>query len=119
MFGTIAVVQAICATVPLLSLKVLGVVHVGIVLKAIPVDVAVIATPILSESTLVGRRFAGNSKSRKGDRGNKNQLTKHSCFPPHVGLNNGSQGLDRRILSPSERVAADKLFDEMDVLEDA
>ncbi len=80
-FLRVAVVQAIATAVVLLAPEILWVVHVGIVIEAIPITSRGLPAPGLAVSTLLGRSGLGDHHGAANEHDGKNQMTEHCCFP--------------------------------------
>ena len=81
-FRWVAVIHVVAATKVLLAPKVLGVVHVGVVIKAVPISGACLAAPGLTIGPLIcGNRF-GRGHIAHREHGDDNEVSKHLGVPP-------------------------------------
>ena len=81
-FRWITVVKAITAAEVFLSPEILGIVHVWVMVKPVPVTEIGLSTPGTAISTLVGRSMFGQSRIAAGQYGGDQKMTKHHCVPP-------------------------------------
>ena len=81
-FWWITVVKAITAAEVFLSPEILGIVHVWVMVKPVPVTEIGLSTPGTAISTLVGRSMFGQSRIAAGQYGGDQKMTKHHCVPP-------------------------------------